>query len=164
MNASTISICLFLLLCSCSSNAPTWDATLRMVREDFPAARQIQTEAVAAWLADNSQIQPVLYDVRSEEEYAVSHIHGALRVDSAADILVELSQPIICYCSVGYRSADMAEQLQERGYQQVFNMEGSLFQWANEGRLLVDAQGSVETVHPYNESWGSLLLPERVQR
>jgi hypothetical protein len=42
----------------------------------------------------------------------------------------------------------------------VQNLEGSIFQWANEHRPLV-RDGQRETrVHPYNAVWGRLLAPE----
>ena len=68
-----------------------------------------------------------------------------------------LDTPVVAYCSVGYRSAGLADGLGQRGYTRVYNLEGSLFQWANEGRPLVDADGPVNVVHPYGEPWSDLL-------
>ncbi len=65
--------------------------------------------------------------------------------------------PVVAYCSVGYRSAGLADGLGQHGYTRVCNLEGSLFQWANEGRPLVDADGRVNVVHPYGEPWSDLL-------
>lgn len=40
----------------------------------------------------------------------------------------------------------------------IYNLEGGLFQWANEGREVVDNQGgAIRMVHPYNSFWGKLL-------
>jgi len=40
----------------------------------------------------------------------------------------------------------------------IYNLEGSLFKWANESRPLVDNSGSpTKLVHPYNNVWGRLL-------
>ena len=55
---------------------------------------------------------------------------------------------MVAYCSVGYRSAGLTDELGQRGYTRVCNLEGSLFQWANEGRPLVNADGRVNVVHP----------------
>lgn len=42
--------------------------------------------------------------------------------------------------------------------QPVYNLEGSLFKWANENRPIVDRNGAItEKVHPYNSVWGKLL-------
>ena len=48
------------------------------------------------------------------------------------------------YCAVGYRSAEMATQLRAAGFTNVRNLEGSIFQWANEHRPLVHGEQPVE--------------------
>ena len=73
---------------------------------------------------------------------------------------------IICYCSVGYRSAKMAEIIQDKIHTSVkanenvnvYNLEGSLFKWANEKRAMIDQQGK-KTIfcHPYSTIWGKFL-------
>ena len=43
----------------------------------------------------------------------------------------------------------------------VYNLEGSLFKWANEGRPMVDSNGQpVTKVHPYNAVFGKFLNKE----
>ena len=40
----------------------------------------------------------------------------------------------------------------------VYNLEGSLFKWANEKRPMVDQQGKKTIVcHPYSSIWGKFL-------
>lgn len=44
---------------------------------------------------------------------------------------------------------------------QVYNLEGSIFKWANEGRPLVDPTGNTAKLcHPYSAVWGKLLNKE----
>ena len=43
------------------------------------------------------------------------------------------------------------------GFTRVYNLEGSIFKWANEHRPLVDRSGPASVVHPYNRIWGRLL-------
>lgn len=64
---------------------------------------------------------------------------------------------IVVYCSVGYRSSRLARQLRTRGVKNVFNLEGSLFKWANEGRPVYRGSERVQEVHPFDEDWGELL-------
>ena len=64
---------------------------------------------------------------------------------------------VVVYCSIGYRSSRLAEKLRARGIENVFNLEGSLFQWANEGRPLYRGEERVYQAHPYDEEWGQLL-------
>ena len=45
---------------------------------------------------------------------------------------------------------------------QVWNLEGSIFKWANEGRPMVDENGaSAQCCHPYSVLWGKLLDADR---
>ncbi len=129
------------------------------VRLRFWNVREISTKDLASWLTDESRTKPLLLDVRTPAEYAVSHLPGAQRIDPDARIIQTLDQfppdrPIVTYCSVGYRSAELAQRLIAAGRKNIYNVEGSIFQWANEGRPLERDGKPVDTVHPYNDSWG----------
>jgi rhodanese-related sulfurtransferase len=140
-----------------------WTLVNWKVRHDFPDIRRIDPEQVANWLSDKNRAQPVLLDVRTKAEYDVSHIRGARRVEpnSSADVVnLSKDQPIVTYCSVGYRSGAFAKKLQDAGYKNVQNMAGSIFQWANEGRPVERDGHRIDKVHPYNRTWGKLLKPE----
>lgn len=135
-----------------------------MVRKRFPEVNQLPTRELAAWLADTNRPQPVILDVRQTEEFAVSHLAGARNVPPAAradslKALVPTNRPVVVYCSVGYRSSQLARRLMKAGITNVFNLEGSIFQWANEGRPVVATNGPAAKVHPYNDRWGALLKP-----
>lgn len=155
--------------CSLSLEADDWPMVKEGIRLRFPQVRQISTAQLASWLAHPDTLQPLLFDVRATQEYAISHLRGARQMSPVQDEALQddplaggiaLDRPIVLYCSVGYRSARMAEMLQERGYTNVVNLEGSLFTWANESRPLVDAQGrSTTLVHPYDEACSGLLDP-----
>ena len=43
------------------------------------------------------------------------------------------------------------------GCTKVYNLEGSIFKWANEGRPLVQGQTTAHKVHPHDTRWGNLL-------
>ena len=138
-----------------------------VVRAKFPKVRQLPTAELALRLADTNSPAPLLLDVRKEEEFRVSRIPGAVRVDpdakakSLEPILSKSDRPVVVYCSVGWRSSALAQRLTEAGHTNVSNLEGSIFVWANEGRRLVDDQGEATKVHPYNRTFGRLLHPER---
>lgn len=141
------------------------DGIKELVRKRFPEVRQLPTAELAAWLVDTNRPQPVILDVRRPAEFSVSHLRGAKRVDpkakpGAVTTLIATNRPVIVYCSVGYRSSELARRLIKAGITNVFNLEGSIFQWANEDRPLVDEKGPAKTVHPYNARWGTLLKPE----
>lgn len=137
----------------------------QLVRKRFPEVRQLSTGELASWLIDTNRPKPVLLDVRRPEEFAVSHLRSARRVDPGAGpgVLKEIlatNVPVIVYCSVGYRSSELARRLIKAGITNVFNLEGSIFQWANEGRPIVNEYGPTNKVHPYSTRWGALLKPE----
>lgn len=136
------------------------------VRARFPAVPQLKTAELGAWLADTNRVPPVLLDVRTPPEFALSHLPGALRVDPRASPeavrhLVPTQRLIVVYCSVGWRSSELATRLIDSGRTNVANLEGSIFAWANENRPLEAAGQPVTKVHPYNTTFGRLLRPER---
>jgi len=132
-------------------------------RRKFPSVPQLSTSELAAWLADTNKPAPLLVDVRTREEFAVSHLRGATNATSIELVKAARKspeQPIVVYCSVGYRSSALAEKLQRAGLTGIWNLEGSIFQWANEGRPVFRGTTPVHRVHPYSAKWGKLLNPE----
>ncbi|GAB4424802.1 MAG: hypothetical protein OHK0039_42230 [Bacteroidia bacterium] len=103
------------------------------------------------------------FDTRSYAEYAVSRLPGAqwMGYDSLDLSLLQGHAPddtLVVYCSVGLRSAQVAARLRALGYTQVFNLQGGLFAWVNEGYPLTDARGQpTDTVHGYASHWGMWL-------
>lgn len=136
-----------------------------LVRKRFPEVRQLSVGELAAWLVDLKREQPILLDAREPDEFTTSHLPGALQVDPSANAesirpLLTANRPVVVYCSVGYRSSGLARRLTRAGVTEVFNLEGSIFEWANEGRPLAGANGPATRVHPYRDRWGALLKPE----
>ena len=99
-------------------------------------------------------------DARAYEEYEVSHIPGAQWVgydDFEASRVEGLdpNRPVIVYCSVGYRSGKIAEQLAELGFEEAYNLYGGIFEWSNQGFSLVNAEETpTEEVHGFSPAWG----------
>ncbi len=147
-------------------SATALEAMKQLVRSKFPTVRQLSTEELARWLADTNSPPPILLDVRQPEEFAVSHLPGAKRVEpstKAADLIPTFptNRTAVVYCSVGYRSSELATRLLDAGFTNVCNLEGSLFQWANEDRPMERDGKPASTVHGYNATFGKLLKPER---
>ncbi|MEM8604191.1 MAG: rhodanese-like domain-containing protein [Cyanobacteria bacterium P01_H01_bin.121] len=148
-----------------------WSGLKAFIRCQFPTVPQMTTAELAALLPTDSASLPTgdsaplkiqLLDTRTKAEFAVSHLPGAIHVpDLAAAQAADLNPNVltIAYCSVGYRSAKLVEQLAAAGFQNVVNLEGSLFEWANEGRLMIHTGQATRAVHPFNESWGWFLEP-----
>lgn len=141
------------------------DGMRTLVRERFPEVRQLPPADLVAWLSDTGRPAPVLLDVRTPNEFAVSHLHGARQVDPAISgptlaATLPRDRAVVVYCSVGYRSSDCATRLLQAGFTNVLNLEGSIFQWANEGHPVERDGQRVHEVHPYNTTFGKLLRPE----
>lgn len=131
------------------------------IREEFPDVSQLSTQALERWLSTGART-PLLLDARESEEFAVSRLRNAQLAPSAREALALLAdtpknQLIVAYCLVGYRSAALAQELAARGFTNVYNLEGSLFEWANRGLPVYRDGRPVEKVHPYNWWWGRLL-------
>ncbi len=144
-----------------------WPALKAQVRASFPAVRHL-TIAEYERLAAGERV--ILVDTRAAEEFAVSQIAGAIQAGDENALRVRLEgvpkdAAIVLYCSVGYRSAKLAERLARAGYTRVANLEGSMFEWANSGRDLVQGERPAMHVHPYSRTWGKFLdrrfWPER---
>jgi rhodanese-related sulfurtransferase len=136
-----------------------------LVRERFPDVPHLTTAQLASWLTDPNRVPPLLLDVRTQAEFAVSHLAGARWIDPSTPpqkIIATLpaDRPVVLYCAVGYRSAECATRLLRAGFTSLTNLEGSLFQWANEGRPLAADVGPASRVHPYSQRFGKLLKPE----
>jgi len=52
-----------------------------------------------------------------------------------------------------------AKRLRDLGFTNAVNVKGSIFAWANEGRLMVNTSGPTDQVDPFDADWGHLLDP-----
>ncbi len=148
--------------CSHNQETLTWAEVISDIRDKYPDVRQLRTDELYSWLTGSESEPIILIDARGIEEFRVSHITGARNIPHDKDLLKHLidikpDSPIVVYCSVGYRSSILAGKLQDMGFTRVYNLEGSIFKWANEGRPLVQDKVTVRKVHPYNAHWGNLL-------
>ena len=144
----------------------TLDKVEKDVAADYPSVQHVLPNAVAVGPATGDVL---LIDVREEDEFAVSHLPGALRADPDMDPDEFMQafgdkvagKQVLFYCSVGVRSSDLAQRVRERlaaaGARDVANLSGGIFRWHNEQRTLMSGTGRTDLVHPYNSRWGSLI-------
>jgi len=78
-----------------------------------------------------------LLDVRTPGEYQQLRLANAhlIPIDQVIRRLNEIPQnrPVIVYCAVGSRSAQVFSFLARRGYQEVYNLDGGIYAWAQRG-------------------------------
>jgi rhodanese-related sulfurtransferase len=115
----------------------------------------------------------VLFDVRSRDEYQVSHLASARHVDplTAPEALIrrlerrKLPPTVVFYCTLGERSTVLAESvapaLKERGAKHVLVLKNGIIGWANAGQPLFNRSGPTRFVHPLNQALAKhLKAPE----
>ena len=101
-------------------------------------------------------------DARETNEYKVSHIKNAINVgydelNLAALDSIDKSTPIVVYCSVGYRSEKVTEKLIQKGFTNVSNMYGGIFEWSNDEYPLYNGDVLTKNIHAYNRVWGQWI-------
>lgn len=118
----------------------------------------------------------VIFDVREKDEYAVSHIKNAIRVDPSIDATTFyqrfgeqiIDKKLILYCSVGARSTQLANKLMTSTHEEnefkVYNLENGIFGWHNESLPLFQSSEQTEFVHPYNSIWGLMVNRKNLRR
>lgn len=149
-----------LLVVPWRSNAEGREALARRVSARTKGVPAVTTEELARWIESGRRV--VLLDVRSREEFEVSHLEGAEWAEDEARqrVLISAASPeedVVAYCSVGWRSAVAVERLAPTTAHRVYNLEGSLFRWANEGRPMTDGRRPTTVAHPFDRAWGQLL-------
>lgn len=135
----------------------------RRIASKFPEIQWISTEELARWRNDTARPQPVVLDARTDPEFQLSHLRGAVPIDPYRPSLRSVrgfakDTPVVIYSSVGYRSARVVSWLGKAGFTNVRNLAGSIFQWANEDRpLFREESRPTAMVHPYDRKWGLLI-------
>lgn len=120
---------------------------------------------IEATTLNKANASSIIYlDAREKEEFDVGHIKGAIHIGYDNFELSNLpsikkGETIIVYCSVGYRSEKIAEQLIQNGFSQTKNLLGGIFGWINSGYPVYDNEDrETQQIHGYSESWGKWLV------
>lgn len=84
----------------------------------------------------------VILDVREPFEFRGKRIREAINIPSAREMnaltdTLGRNYSIFLYCTTGYRSKRAAENLYEKGYRNLFNLEGGLAAWKREDMPVV---------------------------
>ncbi len=150
------------LLTAAPEEPMSWADVFASINRQWPEVPQMSTQELAQRMAEDGDARPLLIDVRTRREYEVSHLPGAVWAETSRQIEDVLSrrskhQVIVLYCSAGVRSSNAAARLTKSGRADVFNLQGSIFLWANERRPVLQDGKVVGVVHPYDDRWGVLL-------
>jgi molybdopterin/thiamine biosynthesis adenylyltransferase/rhodanese-related sulfurtransferase len=108
--------------------------------------------------------EPVVVDVREQDEWDEGHIPGAVHVprghlESRIERLApDTARPVVVYCSAGNRSAFAAKTLTELGYEDVVSLAGGFTDWKRNG-FPVQLQAGLDAPRRARYS-RHLLIPE----
>jgi len=134
-------------------------------RELLQQARSEISEIDASQARDRIESgEPVVVDVREQEEWDEGHIPGAVHVprghlESRIERLApDAARPVVVYCSQGNRSAFAAKTLVELGYEDVVSLAGGFTDWKRNG-FPVQLQAGLDAPRRARYS-RHLLIPE----
>jgi rhodanese-related sulfurtransferase len=101
-----------------------------------------------------------IVDVRSLVERKVSVIPDSISIDEYREnIDVFRGRPVLVYCTVGCRSAGVAQQLHEQGVE-VYNLWGGVVDWATHSGEFVTLEGKpTRIVHTHGRRWDLVPPP-----
>lgn len=98
-------------------------------------ARSIGPEDAAAMIRQRPEVY--LLDVRTPQEYRQAHLADArlIPIDQIERRIAEIpkGRPIVVYCAVGSRSAQVFSFLARQGYAEVYNLDGGIVGWMQRG-------------------------------
>ncbi|MEQ6125276.1 rhodanese-like domain-containing protein [Pseudotenacibaculum sp. MALMAid0570] len=108
----------------------------------------------------------ILLDAREKKEFKISHLKGAqfvgyekFNLKKTTKSIANKDAKIVVYCSLGVRSEDIAEQLKNAGYTNVFNLYGGIFEWKNKENKVYNPKGKeTEEIHAFSKEWAVWLL------
>ena len=85
----------------------------------------------------------VLVDVRTEDEYNSGYIENSLNIDYFSNDFsvnadkLDKNTPIILYCRSGKRSSMSANKISKLGFKEIYNLQGGILEWIEEGNAVV---------------------------
>ena len=127
---------ILLSLCACDSQTNT-EADVTIQNIDTNAAQS---------LAAAQQQTAVILDVRTAEEYELSHIDGAVNIDisdttfSEKVAKLDRNKTYIVHCAANVPNGRTAKSLvimKDLGFDNLLNLEGGIVAWEQAGKPLV---------------------------
>lgn len=110
-------------------------ATLLLRNQGAQAAPRITPAEYQSQYGDTATTH-LLIDVRTADEFATGHIHGAVNIplQSIQDRMSEIPHdlPVIVYCHSGNRSGQAARALVDAGYTNIQDL-GGINAWTEQG-------------------------------
>lgn len=129
---------LLMSLYACSGNSNANATTQEVIQQE-----EIIVDVTVNQFKDLIATEGTVLDVRTPEEWAEGTIPNAEKMnyhddDFATQIeRLDKTKPVFVYCKRGGRSASAAEILKENGFTKVYNLDGGITAWTEEGNEVV---------------------------
>ncbi|MDH3543598.1 MAG: rhodanese-like domain-containing protein, partial [Desulfuromonadales bacterium] len=92
-------------------------------------ARNLSSQEAYAMVGQRGDL--FLLDVRTPGEYQQARLNGArlIPIDQFVKRLAEVpkDRPVLVYCAVGSRSAQVVNYLARQGYPEIYNLSGGIY-------------------------------------
>ena len=128
---STVVISMYTVSCGTSQNKTPQTAI---------ASTEVIVTVDAKSFKDLMVSEPgTLLDVRTPEEWAEGTLKGATKINYKGDTFeqdietLDKNVPVYVYCRSGGRSAGAADVLKEKGFKKVYNLDGGITSWQENG-------------------------------
>lgn len=92
-----------------------------------------------------NNVEGILLDVRTQQEYTRAHIEGSTLISTSDPkfvdkvMLLQKNKPIYIYCLTGSRSRAVANYLSQNGYTKVYNLQRGIVEWNQLGYPLTQS-------------------------
>jgi sulfur-carrier protein adenylyltransferase/sulfurtransferase len=113
---------------------------------------------------DARKADALLVDVRSDEEWKVGHIPGAIHIPMSKlasdlpELVPDQTRRIVTYCATGRRSLIVLPELDDLGYEDTVSMAGGIVAWQKLG-FAVESDSALDAEQRERYS-RHLLIPE----
>jgi rhodanese-related sulfurtransferase len=117
---------------------------LKLVNEAKTRVSEITVEQARERMTKNREVR--LIDVREDHEWEAAHAAGAEHLGKGIiERDIETSVPekateLVLYCGGGFRSALVADVLQQMGYTNVYSLAGGWKAWKDSGAPIEELQ------------------------
>jgi len=119
-------------------------------RRSFPGVQDISVHDAMALMKSGSV---VFVDSRKSKEQQISMLPGAISEKAFIKNLERYKgHVIIGYCTISYRSGELAKKLGKKGIK-ILNLKGGMLAWVHEGGKVYDHGGETRRVHVYSKKW-----------
>ncbi len=133
-----ISSVLLMSIYACSGNSNANATTQEVTQQE-----EVVVDVTVTQFKELAATEGTILDVRTPEEWSEGTISNAKKINYHDEDFVnqienlDKTKPVLVYCKRGGRSASAAEILKEQGFTKVYNLDGGITAWKDEGQEVV---------------------------